>query len=88
MYLMQVLLHRNYLENYKNFQFCLFSSSATYFSTVTFTAVFFGFAISSCCVLFDIIKDLLRHEVCTADSKQLRAAFYGAECLQMWFYST
>lgn len=58
------------------------------FSTVTFTAVFFGFVFSSCCVLFAIVKDLLRHEVCTADSKHFRAAFYGAECLQMWFYST
>lgn len=58
------------------------------FSTVTFTAVFFGSVFSSWCVLFAIIKDLLRHEVCTADSKHFRAAFYGAECLQMWFYST
>lgn len=64
--------------------FCLFPSHALFFNT----AVFFGFVFSSCCVLFDIIKDLLRHEVCTADSKQLRAAFYGVECLQMWFYST
>lgn len=68
--------------------FPVFPFPTSYFSTLTFSAVIFGFVFSSCCVLFAIIKELLRHDVCTADSKQFRAAYYGAECLQMWFYST